>query len=227
MPVSRQLMPRMCAVAVAADLVGHAVEQQRPVAERLERREDRLERRRSAPLVRPEVGRHRAVGAEHHDDQPLPARRRARLGDSRGSAAPTTNGRAAAEMPRSRRNSRRDQVRHGVASRDSSTLRAVRRPRHRSRSRRAAHWILKLDAANDCPQPLQRLARHTPPPAACHVVEQLPDERAVRLRVRRRRTRPRRARRSSFDRLPVARRYSPVASTGLLLSVVRNRPTAS
>ena len=61
-------------VAVAADLVREALEEQQPVLERLERRDDLLERERIAYLVGPELIGQRAVGAEH-DDQPLLARR--------------------------------------------------------------------------------------------------------------------------------------------------------
>ena len=57
-------------VAVAADAVADAVEDQRAVLERGERLEDRLERELVALLVGPEVAGHDPVGAEHHD-QPL------------------------------------------------------------------------------------------------------------------------------------------------------------
>ena len=57
-------------VAVAADLVADAVEDQRAVLERLQRLQALLERERRPLLVGPERRGNDAVGAEH-DDQPL------------------------------------------------------------------------------------------------------------------------------------------------------------
>ena len=62
------------AVAVAADPVADAVQEQRPVPERLQRRDALLERELGAVLVRPEGRRNDAVGAEHNDEPLLALR---------------------------------------------------------------------------------------------------------------------------------------------------------
>ena len=62
------------AIAVAADLVAHAVQHQRAILKRLERLEALLERELLPFFVRPECARHDAVGAEHDHHPLLPPR---------------------------------------------------------------------------------------------------------------------------------------------------------
>src|SRR5207244_2391535 len=57
-------------VAVAADAIAHAVEDQRALPERLERLEAFLQSKLRALFIRPERRRHDAVRAEHNN-QPL------------------------------------------------------------------------------------------------------------------------------------------------------------
>ena len=90
-------------VAVAADLVADAVQDQRLVLERLERRQALLERELRPFLVGPEGRRDDAVGAEH-DDQPLLAPRL--VGEAEARQVQDER-EAAAPRPRSRMNSRR------------------------------------------------------------------------------------------------------------------------